>query len=218
MYIVIVGGGVAGSTLAKHLTGEGHEVVIVEADEERAKTLAESTDALVIHGDGSEPEILKDAGIEKADAVAILTRDDNTNLTIIQILKKFDVKRIVARVNDPNKQDLYIGLNIAAAISPISAMVSYFKNALTLGKARSLISIAKGKAEIIELSVSNEKLEGKRIDDLNIPKSAMIGLIYRNGEIIIPTPGETLKLNDLLTVITKTECAKDVITVLKGSA
>jgi trk system potassium uptake protein len=216
MYIVIIGGGVAGNTLAKHLTGEGHEVVMVERDEERAKTLAEGTDALVIHGDGSEPEILKDAGIEKADAVAILTRDDNTNLTIIQILKKFDVKRIVARVNDPNKQDLYIGLDIAAAISPISAMVSYFKNALTLGKVRSLVSIAKGKAEIIELTVSNEKIEGKRIEDINLPKSAMIGLIYRNGDVIIPNGEETLRINDLLTVITKTEGIKDVVSILKG--
>jgi trk system potassium uptake protein TrkA len=216
MYIVIIGGGVAGNTLATHLTGEGHEVVIVERDEERAKTLAEGTDALVIHGDGSEPEILKDAGIEKADAVAILTRDDNTNLTIIQILKKFDVKRIVARVNDPNKQDLYIGLDIAAAISPISAMVSFFKNALTLGKVRSLVSIAKGKAEIIELTVSNEKIEGKRIEDINLPKSAMIGLIYRNGELIIPSGEETLRINDLLTIITKTEAVKEVVSILKG--
>lgn len=216
MYIILIGGGVAGSTIAKHLTSEGHELVIVEKDEERAKTLAETTDALVIHGDGSEPEILKDAGIDKADSVAVLTKDDNTNLAICQLLKKFDIPKIVARVNDPNKHDLYLGLEISTAISPISAMVSYFKNALTAGRSRSLISIAKGKAEIIELTMSNENLDGLKIIDLQLPKDAIIGLIKRNGDIIIGSPDEIVRLNDLLTVIVKTEVAKDVVNILKG--
>jgi len=217
MYIIIIGGGVAGSTLAKHLSSEGHEIVIVEQEEERAKTLAESTDALVIHGDGSDLEILKDAGVDKADAVAVLTRDDNTNLAICQILKKASVKRVVARVNDPNKQDLYLSLDVTAPISPITPMVSYLKNALTFGKVRSLISLAKGKAEIFELTVSNDKLDGKKISEIGLPDGAIIGLITRNGDVLIGNKDETLKLNDLLIVITKTEASKDVMNILKGS-
>jgi len=215
MYVIIIGGGVAGSTLGKHLSSEGHEVVIVEDDEELAKTLAETIDALIIHGDGSDPEILKDAGIEKADAVAILTRDDNTNLAICQILKKFDV-RIVARVNDPNKQDLYMALDVSAAVSPISAMVSYFKNAITLGKTRSLISLAKGKAEILELTITNEKLDGKKISELGLPPGALIGLINRNGEVLIASADQVIKTNDLVTMVAKTEAEKDAVTILKG--
>lgn len=201
--------------MVKHLAGEDHEIVIVEEEEDVAKTLAETMDALVIHGDGSSPEILKDAGIEKADTVAILTRDDNTNLTICQIVKKFDVKRIVARVNDPSKQDLYIGLGITA-ISPISVVVSYFKNALTLGKSRSLVSIAKGKAEILEVRISNEKLDGRKIRDIGLPQGAIIGLISRNGDVIIGSPEEIVKKNDLLTIISMTENTKDVVTMLNG--
>lgn len=216
MYIIIIGCGVTGSALAKHLAGEDHEIVVVEKDEERAKILAETMDALVIHGDGSESEILRDAGIERADAVAILTRDDNTNLTICQIVKKFNVKRIVAKVNDPSKQDLYIGLEITAAISPISAVISYFKNALTQGKSRSLLSIAKGKAEILEVRVSNEKLDGKKIRDIDLPHGATIGLVTRNGDVIIGSPDEIVKLNDLLIIITKTGAAKDVVNMLRG--
>lgn len=215
MYIIIIGCGGLGSALAKHLASEDHEIVIIEEDEKRAKELAEDMDALVIHGDGSEPEILKDAGIERADVVVILTKDDNTNLTICQIVKKFDVKRIVARVNDPSKQDLYIGLEITAAISPITAVVSYFKNAITQS-GRSLASIAKGKAEIVEIKVSNEKLDGRKVKDIDLPKGAIIGIIARNGDIFIGSPDEIVKKNDLLTIITKTEVAKDVVTMLKG--
>lgn len=205
-----------GSAIAKHLAGEEHEVVIVEKDEERAKALAETMDALVIHGDGSESEILRDAGIEKADAVLILTRDDNTNLTICQIVKKFNVKRIAARVNDPSKQDLFIGLEITAAISPIAAVVSYFKNAITQGIGRSIISIARGKAEILEVSVSNEKLFGKKIKDIRLPAGATISMIMRDGDVIVKPDEEILRKNDILTVIAKTGVSKEIIKIFKG--
>jgi len=216
MYIIIIGCGGTGAALAKHLASEDHEIVVVEKDEERAKSLAESMDALVIHGDGSNTEILKDAGTDKADAVVILTRDDNTNLTICQIVKKFNVKRIVARVNDPSKQDLYIGLEITAAISPIAAIVSYFKNAITQERGRSVVSIGKGKAEIMEIRLTNEKLDGRKIKDAALPSNATIGLISREGEVIIASPETILRKGDLLTVISKTEASKDVITLLKG--
>ncbi len=215
MYLIVIGGGRAGKALATHLVNEGHEVVIVEKDEERAKNLAEEMDALIIHGDGSDTAILKDAGIERADAVAILTPDDNTNLTICQILKKTSVPRIVAKVNDPQKKDLYIGLEITAAISPISAVVSFFKNAITQGTSKSVTSIAEGKAEVLELKVSNEKLNGKKIKDLELPKGAIVAVIYRNGEALIATPDEKIYADDVLTVITMTDVVKDVAALMK---
>jgi len=214
MYVVLVGCGGMGKALATHLTNEGHEVVIVEKDDERAKNLAENMDALIIHGDGSSTEILKDAGVEKADAVAVLTADDNTNLTVCQILKKFEVPRIVARVSDPGKKDLYIGLEITAAISPVAAVVSYFKNALTKGTSRSMISIANGNAEVIELRVKKDELDGKKLRDLGLPSDAIVGVISRGGEVIIGTGDTIVKKEDTLTIITKTDVVKDVLTIL----
>lgn len=173
-------------------------------------------DALVIHGDGSESEILKDAGIEKADAVLILTRDDNTNLTICQIVKKFSVKRIAARVNDPSKQDLFIGLEITAAISPISAVASYFKNAITQGSGKSIVSIARGKAEVLEINASNEKLYGKKIKDLGLPAGATVSMVLRDSDVIARPDEEILRKNDILTVIVKAGVSKEVFSILRG--
>lgn len=214
MYIIIIGCRSLGRILAEHLIAEKHEIVIIEKDEEIAKKLAEETDALIINGDGSDTDILKDAGIERADAVAILTDDDNTNLTICQMVKKFNVGRIVAMVNDPAKEDLYLGLNISAAISPLSTSVPYFKNSITETEGRSIISIAKGKGEILELTAS-KKLNGKKIKDIELPSGALIGLILRDGEVIIAHQDEIIKKNDLLVVITKSNVARDVITALK---
>jgi len=215
MYVIVIGSGNIGKSLVTHLISEGHEVVIIEADDERSKALAESLDAVVIHGDGSSTEILKDAGVERADAVAVLTDDDNTNLTICQILKKFNVPKIVARVNEPDKKDLYIGLEITAAISIVSAAVSQIKNALTRDKGRSMISIAGGNAEVVELKLTNEKLDGKKIKDIGLPFGALIGVVYRKGEVIIADDNTILKNDDVLTVITKTDVIQDVTTILK---
>ena len=216
MYVILVGGGGTGKALATHLINEGHEVVIVEKDEEKAKSLAEAMDALIIHGDGSDTEILKDAGVDRADAVAVLTADDNTNLTVCQILKNFNVKRIVARVNDPVKKDLYIGLDITTAISPHSAVVSYFKNALTKETTKSMVSIAGGNAEVIELKVTNPNIDGKRIRDIELPAGAIIGVLYRKGEVIISTGRTVLRKDDVATVITKTDVIKDVLKILRA--
>ncbi|MFC2154168.1 potassium channel family protein [Candidatus Altiarchaeota archaeon] len=217
MYLIIIGGGGTGRALANHLVGEGHEVVIIEEEEDAARGLADNMDALVIHGDGSKTEILKDAGIDKADGIVILTSEDNTNLTICQMAKKFNVPRIVARVNDPNKKDLYIGLEITAAISPITAIVSYFKNALTQeAGGRSISSIANGNAEVIELRLGNQELDGKKIKDAGLPEGCIVAVIYRQGEVIICNDDTIIRKDDILTVITKTDVVKDVLTILKG--
>ncbi|MFH1834960.1 MAG: NAD-binding protein [Methanobacteriota archaeon] len=215
MYVILVGGGGTGKALATHLVNEGHEVVIVEKDADRAKNLAENLDALIVHGDGSDTEILKDAGIEKADAVAITTPDDNTNLTVCQILKKFNVPRIVALVNEPSKKDLYISLEITAAISPAQAVISYLKNALTQGKSKSMASIAGGNAEVLEIKMNNEDLDGRKVKDLGLPSGCVVGLVYKNGEVIIGDGDAIVRKGDILTIITKTDVVNDVLAILK---
>jgi len=215
MYVLIIGCGRIGHALSTHLVSEGNEVVIIEDDDERAKSIAEGMDVMVIHGDASNTAILKDSGVERADAVAVLTPDDNINLAICQMLKKYDVPKIVARVNDPSKKDLYIGLEITAAISIVSAAVSQFKNALTKDKGRSMMSIAGGNAEVIEIKVSNDKHEGRKIKDIGLPNGALIGMIYRNGEVIICSKETILKTGDIVTVITKTDVIQDVSTILQ---
>ncbi|MFH0862639.1 MAG: NAD-binding protein [Candidatus Altiarchaeota archaeon] len=215
MYVIVIGCGNIGKSLVNHLISEGHELVIIEKDDERSKFLAESIDAIVIHGDGSSTEMLKDAGVERADAVAVLTADDNTNLTICQILKRFKVAKIVARVNEPDKKDLYIGLEITAAISIVSAAVSQIKNALTKDKGRSMISIAGGNAEVVEIKLTNERLDNRKVKDVGLPFGALIGVVYRKGEVIIADDNTILKKDDILTVITKTDVIQDVTTILK---
>lgn len=211
---IIVGGGAIEKSLASLLSSEGNDVVLIEKDDEKAKKVAETVDCLVIWGDATNTDILRDAKIESADGIAILTNDDNSNLMICQLAKRFGVESVVVRVNDPTKRELFIPLKITAAISPTSALVSYFKNALLKGSSRSIMTLANGKAEIMEIPVP-EEFDGRKIGDVGMSKDVRIGCVYRNGEVIIAHGNIILNKGDLVTIIAKTDAIKEALKAFK---
>jgi len=211
---IIVGGGPIEKDLANILSQEGYDVVLIEKDEDKAKKIAETVNCLVIWGDATNADILKEAKIEIADGIAILTNDDNTNMMISQLAKKFNVESIVVRVNDPAKRELFIPLKITAAISPTSVLVSYFKNALVKGSSKSIMSLANGRAEIIEFPIP-EELDGKKIEEIGMSKDVRVGCIYRNGDILIAHGKVVLNKGDVISVIARTDAVKEASKIFK---
>lgn len=211
---IIVGGGAIEKNLASLLSHEGNDVVLIEKDDEKAKKVAETVDCLVIWGDATNSDILRDAKIESADGIAILTNDDNSNMMICQLAKRFNVESVVVRVNDPAKRELFIPLQITAAISPTSALVSYFKNALVKGSSRSIMSLANGKAEIMELPIP-EEFDGKKVEEIGMSKDVRVGCIYRNGEVLIAHGKVVLNKGDIITIIARTDAIKEAFKTFK---
>ena len=109
MFVVIVGGGGAGSYLASRLTSEGHKVAVVDINSDVLKELSSKIPSIsTIVGDGSKLETLRKAGLEKADILAILTGVDARNVAIAMLAKnEFQVPRVVTRVNDPKHEWLF---------------------------------------------------------------------------------------------------------------
>ncbi len=108
MYIIIVGCGRVGSVLADLLSREGNDVVIIDTDEGRFKGLDPQFSGVTILGDGADINILKEAKIKDARVFVAATGDDNSNLTSAQIARKiFNVPRVLVRVKDPRKMDVY---------------------------------------------------------------------------------------------------------------
>ena len=217
MKILLVGGGVSGKTLAGHLVGEGHDVVIIEKDPENAKKLADSTEALIINGDASDMKILKNAGIDDTKAMVVLTHEDNTNMLISQLAIKLGVPNIIVRVNDPGNKEVFSDMEGVKAISPTLVVVTYLKNAITGGggrKKRSVLSLATGKVEVLEFNVP-EKLDQKRTDDLDLPKGTILPLIIRHGEPILCDEPRILKVGDDAVIIAKTDDIEGVIKVFE---
>lgn len=123
MYIIIVGCGRIGSMLATDLSNEGNDVVIIDQDRLKLDDLGSGFNGLRSIGVEYDNDVLLEAGIDKADVFYAMTPNDNVNLVASQIAKKvFGVKRVISRVNDPNKQFLYDQLELES-ICPSSLTV-----------------------------------------------------------------------------------------------
>jgi trk system potassium uptake protein TrkA len=130
VHIIIVGCGRVGSQLAQILSSEGHNVVIIDKNSTSFKRLGPDFNGITITGIGFDPEILKRAGIERADALAAVTNGDNSNIMVSQIAKKmYNVPRVITRIYDPLRADIYkkFGLN---TISTTTIVAQIFRSAL----------------------------------------------------------------------------------------
>src|SRR3989338_9246277 len=126
MYVRIAGCGRVGSELAKLLSSEGHNVVVIDRNQPSFERLGGTFNGLSLVGNGFDLSILKQAGIEKADAFCAVTNGDNTNLVSAQVAKKiFKVPKVIARVYDPQRAHIYaaLGLDIISGTILFAAML-----------------------------------------------------------------------------------------------
>jgi trk system potassium uptake protein TrkA len=200
MKIIIVGGGDVGKTVANVLAAKDHDITIIEIDEAKAKNIASISDSLVLKGDATDMEIMKDANLDTADVIIAVTNDDKTNLMVCQIAKSSNVKKIITRVNDPKNDALFTKLGIKNIISTVSSQVTEIKKALyKVGEERIIAVLNAGDVQIVELNVDkNAPLSNIKVSDFEY---GIIGAIYRNGKMIIPKPDTKVKPGDVLTIV-----------------
>lgn len=201
MYIIIVGCGRVGSELANLLQNEGHDVVIIDKDPNSFRRLGSTFNGVTLTGSGFDIELLKEAGIEKADAFCVVTNGDNTNIMAAQVAKKiFKVPKVIARVYDPKRAHIYkhLGLDVISGTVLFAAMLrdkiieSHFTGYL----------IETGELGVIEIPIGADFV-GKRVSEINIPEEFLIATIVRKRGSIIPAPETKLEKNDLLMGIVK---------------
>lgn len=114
MHVVIVGCGRVGSTLARELTGQGHTVAIIDRKPEAFSRLGDSFTGTKIVGIGFDRDVLIEAGIERASALASVTNGDNSNILVARVAREeFAIERVVARIYDPKRAEIYERLGIA---------------------------------------------------------------------------------------------------------
>ncbi|KRO36971.1 MAG: potassium transporter TrkA [Acidimicrobium sp. BACL17 MAG-120924-bin0] len=114
MHVVIVGCGRVGSTLGRELVSVGHTVAVVDRKAEAFSRLGESFTGQKIMGIGFDRDVLIEAGIQKAGALAAVTNGDNSNILIARVAREeFGIERVVARIYDPKRAEIYERLGIA---------------------------------------------------------------------------------------------------------
>lgn len=208
MYVIIVGCGRVGSELAKLLSSEGHNVVVIDKERASFDRLGQTFNGLTMAGNGFDLGLLKQAGIEKADAFCAVTNGDNTNLISAQVAKRiFKVPKVLARVYDPQRAHIYAALGLDI-ISGTILFASMLRDKIIESRFSSYLIETK-ELGVIELEVK-DALAGKAIQEMNIPAEFLVVAIRRLGEVMIPEPEALLKTKDILTAVVKVTSLKKI--------
>ncbi|MCB2223344.1 MAG: Trk system potassium transporter TrkA [Actinobacteria bacterium] len=206
MRIIIVGAGAVGYHLAERLAVEGQDIVVVEADEEKAAELQTSIDCLVINGNGASRRVLEEAGIESAGLLIAVTNSDAVNILACQAAAEYQVPRKVARVED---ETLRIGPGINGVdliIDPGAAL------------ARELLELVRrtGVSEVVEFADGNLVLLGGYVQE-DAPMAGVtlaqvrenltnwewiVAAVVRNGETLIARGDTEIRPGDHVLVVT----------------
>jgi len=202
MYIIIVGAGRVGQSLIRITTERGHNVVIIDRNEDKCNEVVEKFDVIAICGDSTIKSILIDAGAKKANALVATTNDDAVNLLTILVGKELGIESLVSLVSQPEHALMFrrIGANVME--NPASAVAEYLYRVLQRPSIRDFMSIGGGEAEIFEIVVtSKSQILNKPLDDLKLTqKNALIVAITRDDEILIPRGNTVVKEGDRVTV------------------
>ncbi len=208
MYVIIVGCGRVGSELAKLLVDEGHNVVVIDKSEASFDRLGGAFNGLTIVGNGFDLTLLKQAGIEKADAFCAVTNGDNTNLVSAQVAKRiFKIPKVIARVYDPQRAHIYAALGLDI-ISGTMLFASMIRDKVIESRFSSYLIETK-ELGVIEIEVKNS-LVGKTIQEINLPQEFLVVAIRRLDGVIIPEPNTVLKAKDMLMAVVKVTSLKKI--------
>ncbi|UCC95191.1 MAG: TrkA family potassium uptake protein [Candidatus Omnitrophota bacterium] len=219
MYIVIAGAGRLGLVLAKKLREDKHQVCLIDKDEGLCNRLArELKGFLVIWGDATYPDILKEAKIEKASVCVSATSRDEDNIIICNLAKDiFGVKRTVARVNDPKHLALYKHMEVDNPVDSTSIIARIVEEEASFSDVMNLLSIKKGRLSIVRVDIpQGSPVVGKTLKDIQLPPNSVLVSILRGPDIIIPSGSTEIYPDDEVIAATFIDVEKDLIKALIG--
>jgi trk system potassium uptake protein TrkA len=204
--ILIIGGGEIGATLAERLSAEGKDVVLVESDAERVRELQAVADVQVIHGSGSNPGVLREAGLDDADMIIAVTSSDEVNIVSCLVASRATViPTKIARVRDPDLAlavpDIFGDDPLDLNINPEEEAAHNILRTLRVPGAVEVIEFAGGMVQVVAFSLDRPSgAVGVVLRDLK-PKLGIdcnILAISRDDEFIVPDGNSELHLGDLL--------------------
>ncbi|MBN3037852.1 MAG: NAD-binding protein [Candidatus Omnitrophica bacterium] len=219
MYILIIGGGKVGFYLAKELLKGHHTVSIVEKDQKTCEEVAkELDDVLLINGDGCNPRFLEDAGVSRANVVASVTGSDEVNLMVCQLAKQFsNVKRTVARVNDPKNTHTFNEVGVDVAVDSTSIIAKIIEEEVSLEDLVTLMTFKRGKLALVRVDLTVESpCVNKQVLDIKLPRASVLVSIIRGDDVIIPRGETVLQAKDDVIALTAIENEQDLLDALIG--
>ena len=202
MHVIVIGCGKVGSKFAKVLSEEGHDVVIVDNDNNNFKALGHNFNGITVTGVPIDQDVLKHAGIEAADAVAAVTPDDNVNIMVCQVAKEiFKVPRVIARIYNPSREHVFHEFGLET-ICPTDITVDVIRTKV-IGEDCVLRHNIANTEVAFKFEKNSKTIEGKKLGTIKIRNSALIFGIMRNNNMILANPNIRLQENDMLIIAEK---------------
>jgi trk system potassium uptake protein len=218
VYIIVVGGGRVGFYLAKELLEAGHEIVVLEKNEGRARQIADELGSIVLARDGCEGKHLAEAGANRAAIVAAVTGDDEDNMVICQMAKHhFQVPRTIARVNNPKNESLFRHLGVDEVISPTKMALGAIEQDIPVHEVLHLAQLGASELELLEAQIGPDSPAiGRRAADITLPEGCSIFVLLR-GDQVMSLRGETVfQTGDKVLAVSRADCELDLRRQLIG--
>ena len=218
MYFVIVGCSEVGFYLSRALSASGHEVAVIEREPERYQVLTEHLGIIALLGDGSDVEVLRRAGVARADAVVALTGVDATNLVICQIVQySFKTPRTVTIVKDPKNEPIFEELGVDVVVNWIHLALGALEAGVPGQPLRHLMALRQPGRELVCVSVPpGADIVGRRIDEVQLPPESFISLIVKRGQASLPTGQVLVEAEDELIAVTSAGDEQLLYDILTG--
>ncbi|MCQ2548061.1 MAG: Trk system potassium transporter TrkA [Clostridia bacterium] len=200
--IMIIGGGKTGFYLAKRCSEFGLSVKLIESDKERCHYLSTNlNNVLVLHGDGTDRNLLMDENFDEMDAVVIATGFDEENLLLGLMAKQAGIEDVISKVSRKSYQELIESLGVDMALNPLDISASNIMRFIQGRKRVVSSTLIQGQAEILEIVASDRMaLVNKPLKKLSLPDGVLVSAINRGPEIIIPNGDTVIQAGDIVTI------------------
>lgn len=215
---MIIGGGDVALYLGRMLLNSGIQVKIVEKNLARCEELAELLPkATIIHGDGSDKELLEEEGIRNTEGVVCMTGIDEENVVLSLFAKTCGVRKIITKVNRVAFEEVFESLDLDTMISPknitaelivqyVRAMQNSFGSNI-----ETLHRIMDDQAEALEFMIrDNFSKADIPLSGLSLKPGVLVAAIYRNGRFIVPRGADVIKRGDTVLIITTLKGVNDI--------
>lgn len=224
VHVIVVGAGEVGSYVAELLTRHGNDVAVIETDRGRSTDIGDALDVLVVHGSGTHPASLDQAGIAKTDLMVAVSSNDEVNLIAALLAKQAGVPRTVVRIEaeglrgrDAQKLRQAIGADLV--IDPDAETAAEALELLEAPGATEIAHLAGGEVLVIGTTLSADApLAGQALSAIGAKYEPewdfLVAARTRNGETIIPRADEVIQADDHLYVVAKKRAKRDVLKLL----
>ena len=219
MRVAIAGAGNVGLFIANDLAGTGHEVLLIEQNENVARRLTTDPEVEVVVADACEVTSLRAAGLEKCEVVVAATGDDEDNLVISLLAKQeFGVPRVIARVNHPKNEWMFNeNWGVDLSVSTPQLITALVEEAVSVGRLVRILQFERGTVRLVEVTLAPDApVIDQAIKDLDIPRDATVVAVLRGDHVVMPRGDTIFEAGDEVLAMVTADSEDDVRKILTG--